>query len=227
MWRRVLLRIARPDAAFTFLLVLAIAGVSGAAEPQGTGRHLSSGAFAEAESKSGPGRAIPFIPSASDALGRQGFVRVINHSTEAGEVSITAFDDEGESYGPLTLSLAAHETAHFNSDDLEHGNPAKGLTGGTGAGGDGAGKWQVAVRSDQAITAMSLLSSPTGHLTNLSSDPTDALTFTFDFHRGPQGFVADFADYPPDNKEIFEGESVSSALRSRPRASRYVLRALR
>ena len=34
--------------------------------------------------------------------------------------------------------------------------------------------------------------------------PTDALTFTFDFHRGPQGFTAGFADYPPARAEIFE-----------------------
>ena len=34
--------------------------------------------------------------------------------------------------------------------------------------------------------------------------PTDALTFTFDFHLGPQGFTAGFADYPPAHTEIYE-----------------------
>lgn len=29
------------------------------------------------------------------------------------------------------------------------------------------------------------------------TEPTDALTFAFDFRRGPQGFIAGFADYPP------------------------------
>ncbi len=95
-------------------------------------------------------------------------------------MSITAFDDEGESYGPLSLSLGANETAHFNSDDLENGNSSKGLTGSTGA-----GKWQLAVASGQPIMALNLLSSPIGYLTNLSSAPRDAPGFAFDFHRGP------------------------------------------
>ena len=38
---------------------------------------------------------------------------------------------------PITLTLAARATALFNSHDLEHGNPAKGLSHGIGAGADG------------------------------------------------------------------------------------------
>ena len=34
--------------------------------------------------------------------------------------------------------------------------------------------------------------------------PAVALMFTCDFHRGALGFVADFAEYPPANKEIFK-----------------------
>ena len=34
--------------------------------------------------------------------------------------------------------------------------------------------------------------------------PTDALTFTFDFHRGPHAFIAGFADYPPADAELYE-----------------------
>ena len=60
---------------------------------------------------------VPYFPAASDAL-RQGFVRVINHSDVDGTVMIRAFDDAGEAYGPLTLSLGTNETVHFNSDDL-------------------------------------------------------------------------------------------------------------
>lgn len=79
-------------------------------------------------------RLVPFLPSASDHLGRQGFVRVMNHSDEAGDVMIVAIDDEGASYGPLTLAMEAGETVHFNSGDLEDGNVRKGLTGSTGGG---------------------------------------------------------------------------------------------
>ena len=35
-------------------------------------------------------------------------------------------------------------------------------------------------------------------------DVAGPLAFTFDFGRGPQGFVADFADYPPEHAEIYE-----------------------
>ena len=230
---------------------------------------------------------VGLFPSASDALGRQGFVRVLNRSAHAGEVTISARDDSGRVYEPLTLAVRAGQTAPFNSRDLETGNPDKGLTGSTGPGagdwrleltsdldieaaayirttdgfvtsmhevapvadgahsvpffnpgsnaaqvsllrlangtdeaasvrivgtddggnassgavslslgagtartisameleqggeglegalGDGAGKWRLRVESDQAITVMSLLSSPTGHLTNLSTTPND------------------------------------------------------
>lgn len=34
--------------------------------------------------------------------------------------------------------------------------------------------------------------------------PEDPLAFTFDFGLGQQGFVADFADYPPEHAEIYE-----------------------
>lgn len=282
-------------------------------------RHFSTGTLAGTAAASATGRAILFFPSATDALGRQGVARVINRSVTAGQVSIAAFDDEGGAYGPLRLSLGANETAHFNSHDLENGNPGKGLTGGTGSGqgdwrleftseldievlsyartslgfltsmhdtvprgdrgyrvsffnpgrnqkqesllrvvnmgetaatvtidgkddagssatgsvtvevqpgaaktfaaaelesgnapgldgalGEGAGKWQLLVESDQPIVALNLLATPTGDITNLSSAPQDAPSFTFDFHRGPQAFVADFADYPPNQAEFFE-----------------------
>ena len=237
------------------------------------------------------GHTVPMFPAASDHLGRQGFVRVINHSDMAGEVSIDSFDDTDRDYPTSTLTLAANETKHFNSNDLEMGNEDKGLAGGTGAGegdwrlvlssdldievlayirtttdgfltamhdtvpleddryrvpmfnpgsnanqvsrlrlvntgdataevtirgiddlgeasggtvsasvapgtsqtltaqqledgadglegalGDGTGKWQLIVESEQPVTVMSLLSSPTGHLTNLSTAPTDSDT---------------------------------------------------
>ena len=97
---------------------------------------------ASASSSTGSARMVPLFPSASDARGRQGFARVINHSEEAGEVEIEAFDDEGMSYGPLTLTIDAGETVHFNSNDLEEGNANKGLTGNTGS---GQGDWRLDV----------------------------------------------------------------------------------
>ena len=229
---------------------------------------------------------VPMFPAASDPRGHQGFARVINRSAESGDVTIGSFDDTERQFGTSRLELDAKETVHFNSDDLEMGNAAKGLTGAVGAGegdwrlvlvseldievlayirtaegfltamhdtvpregsrhrvamfnpgsnvdqasllrlvntgdeaaevevtgidgasrssdgsvmvtvqagtsrtltaqeleaggegfdgklGDGAGKWQLVVESEQPITVMSLLSSPTGHLTNLSTAPS-------------------------------------------------------
>ena len=104
---------------------------------------------------------IPFLPSATDALDRLGLVRVINHSDEAGEVRIEAIDDEGDSYGPVMLSVEAGEAVQFNSDDLENGDAEKGLSGGVGSG-DGA--WRLAFSSELDIEVLSYVRSADGVL---------------------------------------------------------------
>ena len=103
-----------------------------------------------------------FPPAASDMSGRQGFVRVVNRSNEAGEVSIDAVDETEVDYEPLSLAIGAGETVHFNSDDLELGNAAKGLTGSTGA---GTGDWRLTLRSDLALEVLSYIRTEDGFLT--------------------------------------------------------------
>ena len=117
---------------------------------------------ASASSSTESAHMVPLFPSASDARGRQGFARVINHSAEAGEVMIEAFDDEGASHGPLALSIGAGETVHFNSNDLEDGNADKGLTGSTGP---GQGDWRLELSSDLDIEALSYIRTSDGFLT--------------------------------------------------------------
>ena len=95
---------------------------------------------------------VPLFPPASDTLGRQGFVRVINRSDTAGEVRIEAFDETEWAYEALTLTLEAGETRHFNSNDLELGNAAKGLTGSTGA---GDGDWRLELTSELDLEVLS------------------------------------------------------------------------
>ncbi len=104
---------------------------------------------------------VPLFQSASDAA-LQGFVRVINHSGDSGEVQIDAVDDTGVSYGSLTLSIDATETVHFNSDDLEGGNTGKGLTGSTGA---GEGDWRLTLTSDLDVEVLSYIRTTDGFLT--------------------------------------------------------------
>ena len=77
---------------------------------------------------------LPLLPPAGDL--RQGFARIINHSFRAGTVNIHGTDDHGRSHGPVTLHLDARAARHFNSNDLEEGNPSKGLSAGGPAFGD-------------------------------------------------------------------------------------------
>lgn len=83
---------------------------------------------------------VPLFMSATDPDGRQGFLRIVNHSDRSGAVRIYGVDDAGERRGPLELSIDALETVHVNSNDIEDGNAAKGLSGGLGA---GEGDWRL------------------------------------------------------------------------------------
>ena len=83
-----------------------------------------------------------FLPGGS--LFGESFARVINRSTEAGEVSIEAIDAMGERYGPVMLAIGAERTAYFTATDLELGNATKGLPAGVGL---GDGDWRLELRS--------------------------------------------------------------------------------
>ena len=108
---------------------------------------------------------VPIFPSAADRSGRQGFVRVVNRSAVGGEVLIDAVDDAGERFGPLRLAIGAGEAAHFNSQDLETGNVAKGLSGGVGA--PTAGLWRLELSSTLDIEVLSYVRAPDGFLTSV------------------------------------------------------------
>ena len=127
-------------------------------DPAGYLTNLSTAPGNEA----GSAHFVQYLPAASDALGRQGFVRVINHCTDAGEVRIDAFDDEGETYGPLVMRIGAGEAAHFNSEDLENGNAEKGLSDGVGA---GQGAWRLQLSSELDIEVLSYVRTSDGFLT--------------------------------------------------------------
>ena len=108
---------------------------------------------------------IGLFPSAADALGRQGFARIVNRSASDGEVSIVARDDAGTEHGPLTLAIGAGETKHFNSSDLETGNAGKGLDGATGPPGKGA--WRLELSSTLDLQVLSYIRTSDGFLTSM------------------------------------------------------------
>ncbi|MCY4564330.1 MAG: hypothetical protein OXE40_07590, partial [Gammaproteobacteria bacterium] len=90
-------------------------------------------------------------------------LRLVNPTAELAQVSIRGIDDAGAAGGRVELTLPAGQSRTYFAWDLESGCGDL-----QGALGDGAGKWQLEVASEQPIVAMSLLESPTGHLTNLS-----------------------------------------------------------
>ena len=93
-------------------------------------------------------------------------LRLVNPTEEAVEVAIAGRDDAGEPApgGAVSLTLAPGEARTLSAQALESGG-----AGMTGSLGDGTGKWQLFVSADGALHVMSLLLSPTGHLSNLSA----------------------------------------------------------
>ncbi len=91
-------------------------------------------------------------------------LRLVNLEDGPASVSIEGVDAAGESPGTaVTVALPAGSARTLSAQQLEAGGA--GMDGGLG---DGRGKWRLTVRADRRILAMSLLSSPTGHLSNLS-----------------------------------------------------------
>ena len=107
--------------------------------------------------------ALPLVTPAS-SIARQGFVRIINHSDRSGAVSITAIDDSGRRFGPVSLSLDAKEAVHFNSRDLESGNASKGLSGGVG---DGTGNWRLEMTTALELESLAYIRTSDGFVTNM------------------------------------------------------------
>ena len=124
-------------------------------------RRLTAAAMAAA-AFAGQAATVPYFPSASDP-DRQGFVRAINHSAIAGEVSIAATDDAGMALDPVALPIAGNETVHFNSDDLETGSETKGIR---GIGG-GQGDWRLEIASDVDVEALAYVRTNDGFLTSM------------------------------------------------------------
>ena len=109
---------------------------------------------------------VPLLPAAARRLqdGVQGFVRIINRSGQAGTVHIEAFDDEGTAFAPLTLAIGANEAVHLSADDLELGNPDRGLSEGFGT---GTGDWRLRLRSTLELEVLAYVQSDDGFLASV------------------------------------------------------------
>ena len=93
---------------------------------------------------------------------QRSWLRLVNLSDASANVTISGVDDAGEAGDQqMTVTLGGNEAMAVTSESLES------MTG------DGTGKWQLTVTADQPILVMSLLSTPTGHLSNLSAAKAD------------------------------------------------------
>ena len=116
-------------------------------------------------------------------------LRLVNPLSRSVEVSIVGTDDNGRgrsSSGTPLTTVPAGGSLTLSASELEAGviseYYAKLLENGADVDesfygywdrwplGDGAGKWRLSVVAEPGVLVQSLLESPTGHLTNLSSD---------------------------------------------------------
>ena len=119
--------------------------------------------------ESGGSHWVPFFNPASNTS-KVSRLRIINPGATAATVTVTGRDDGGVAgSGTVRLTLAAGSSRTLSAQDLERGG-----AGFSGRLGDGAGKWRLNVSSTADIQVMSLLSTRTGHLANLSTARTDA-----------------------------------------------------
>ena len=101
---------------------------------------------------------------------QRSWLRLANLSDQEAAVTISGLDDRGQPGGEsgVSLTLPANAARRVNSEELETGGA--GLDGNIG---DGAGKWRLTVAADRRILVMSLMDTPTGHLSNLSAPNRD------------------------------------------------------
>ncbi|MBV1905051.1 MAG: hypothetical protein KUG75_03160, partial [Pseudomonadales bacterium] len=127
---------------------------------------------------------VAFANPASNVT-QQTFLRFINIQEEPVTVEVVATDDSGVASpkGVVQFELAAQAALQLNAEDLESGNPGKGIQGRLG---DGRGKWQLLVGSSAAIEIMSLIRTPDGFLTSLTDvAPKSSLTTTEVYFANP------------------------------------------
>ena len=122
------------------------------------------------EDEAGHHRVVFFNPASNRAHVSR--LRLINPGEEEAEVRITGIDAAGEAgEGTVVLTLGAQASRSLSAQALETGE-GEGIA---GALGDGAGKWRLRVTAERPIRVMSLLASPDGALTNVSTAPERAV----------------------------------------------------
>ena len=104
-----------------------------------------------------------FLPADAEMTS---IARIVSRSDPGDEdiVTVNAWDDAGNSYGPIELFLYPNSALEFNSNDLELGNPDKDLHRGIG---DGEGNWRLAFSSYYPLSVTGYLRASDGFQTSM------------------------------------------------------------
>ena len=106
---------------------------------------------------------LPLLPRMADPS-HVGIVRIVNHSATEGQALVTAIDDSGAYFGPVTLTLDAQAAIEFSSSDLEQGDDTFGIVPGLG---NGEGDWRLLIESDLDIEPLAYVKTSTGFMDRL------------------------------------------------------------
>ena len=135
------------------------------------GGHLVNVSTAPAAVGGGEGGAgtvhrVAWLPSAARWRqgGVRGLLRLVNHTRDAGEVRIEAFDDAGVQAPGVTVAVGAHEAVELTSAELEGGNAAKGLSGGIGT---GEGDWWLRLTTGLEVEVLAYVQAHDGMVSSV------------------------------------------------------------
>ena len=108
---------------------------------------------------------VPIFNPASN-VNQRSVLRITNLNKESTDVEVLGLDDAGvPGLEPVRFSIGGQDSVLLDSGHLEDGIPDIE----SGRFGDGKGKWQLFLRSDKPIRPASLMVTPQGHITNLST----------------------------------------------------------
>ncbi len=113
-------------------------------------------------------RVPTFNPGSNTA--QQSLLRLVNAGDDDATITLKGVDDAGVVSPEVEVELAAGISTTLTAQQLEAGDMSI-----KGAIGDGEGKWQLFLEADQPVQIMSLMSTPTGHLTNLATTERPSL----------------------------------------------------
>ena len=105
---------------------------------------------------------LPYVAPAG--VGHPSLVRVLNDSAQPNTVQVTGYNDTGRRFGPVPLSIAAHEAATLTSTALESGG-----SGFAGLGDGGEGWWRLELAGEHPFRADMYYRKADGFMVELSA----------------------------------------------------------